>query len=153
MIPPHHMGTSLPTPEEAPGAGWGWQPLPSICSLPSGVGGRAAAETLVSEVQTGGSGQVAGGLDVPPQQSLRQDEEEASWGETERPPRKGQEALPAWTQGPGVCKLPKPPASRALCQAKRAPRAAFPSSGGLGSGPGMVAVSGEGVVAGLAAQV
>ena len=30
-------------------------------------------------------------------------------------------------QGPGVCKLPKPPASRALCQAKRAPRAAFPS--------------------------
>ena len=29
-------------------------------------------------------------------------------------------------QGPGVCKLPKPPASRALCQAKRAPRAAFP---------------------------
>ena len=31
-------------------------------------------------------------------------------------------------QGPGVCKLPKPPASRALCQAKRAPRAAFPSS-------------------------
>ena len=24
-------------------------------------------------------------------------------------------------QGPGVCKLPKPPASRALCQAKRAP--------------------------------
>ena len=23
-------------------------------------------------------------------------------------------------QGPGVCKLPKPPASRALCQAKRA---------------------------------
>ena len=27
-------------------------------------------------------------------------------------------------QGPGVCKLPKPPASRALCQAKRAPRAA-----------------------------
>ena len=25
-------------------------------------------------------------------------------------------------QGPGVCKLPKPPASRALCQAKRAPR-------------------------------
>ena len=26
-------------------------------------------------------------------------------------------------QGPGVCKLPKPPASRALCQAKRAPRA------------------------------
>ena len=32
-----------------------------------------------------------------------------------------------WEQGPGVCKLPKPPASRALCQAKRAPRAAFPS--------------------------
>ena len=31
-----------------------------------------------------------------------------------------------WAQGPGVCKLPKPPASRALCQAKRAPRAAFP---------------------------
>ena len=30
-------------------------------------------------------------------------------------------------QGPGLCKLPKPPASRALCQAKRAPRAAFPS--------------------------
>ena len=30
-------------------------------------------------------------------------------------------------QGPGVCNLPKPPASRALCQAKRAPRAAFPS--------------------------
>ena len=30
-------------------------------------------------------------------------------------------------QGPGVCKLPKPPASRALCQAKRAPRAALPS--------------------------
>ena len=30
-------------------------------------------------------------------------------------------------QGPGVCKLPKPPASRALCQAKRAPRAAFPT--------------------------
>ena len=30
-------------------------------------------------------------------------------------------------QGPGVCKLPKPPSSRALCQAKRAPRAAFPS--------------------------
>ena len=30
-------------------------------------------------------------------------------------------------QGPGVCKLPKPPATRALCQAKRAPRAAFPS--------------------------
>ena len=30
-------------------------------------------------------------------------------------------------QGPGVCKLPKPPASRALCQAKGAPRAAFPS--------------------------
>ena len=30
-------------------------------------------------------------------------------------------------QGPGVCKLPKLPASRALCQAKRAPRAAFPS--------------------------
>ena len=30
-------------------------------------------------------------------------------------------------QGPGVCKLPKPPASRALCQAKRASRAAFPS--------------------------
>ena len=29
-------------------------------------------------------------------------------------------------QGPGVCKLPKPPASRALCQAKRAPRAASP---------------------------
>ena len=29
--------------------------------------------------------------------------------------------------GPGLCKLPKPPASRALCQAKRAPRAAFPS--------------------------
>lgn len=28
----------------------------------------------------GGSGQVAGGLDVPPQQSRRQDEEEASWG-------------------------------------------------------------------------
>ena len=26
-----------------------------------------------------------------------------------------------------MCKLPKPPASRALCQAKRAPRAAFPS--------------------------
>ena len=26
-----------------------------------------------------------------------------------------------------VCKLPKPPAIRALCQAKRAPRAAFPS--------------------------
>lgn len=105
MIPPHHMGTSLPTPEEAPGAGWGWQPLPSICSLPSGVGGRAAAETLVSEVQTGGSGQVAGGLDVPPQQSLRQDEEEASWGETERPPRKGQEALPAWTRVPAPSPL------------------------------------------------
>ena len=31
-------------------------------------------------------------------------------------------------QGPGVCKLAKPPASRALCQAKRAPRAAFPSA-------------------------
>ena len=31
-------------------------------------------------------------------------------------------------QGPGVCKLPKPPASRALCQTKRAPRAAFPSA-------------------------
>ena len=31
-------------------------------------------------------------------------------------------------QGPGVCKLPKPPANRALCQAKRAPRAAFPSA-------------------------
>ena len=31
-------------------------------------------------------------------------------------------------QGPGVCKVPKPPASRALCQAKRAPRAAFPSA-------------------------
>ena len=31
-------------------------------------------------------------------------------------------------QGPGVCKLPKPPASRALCQAKRAPRAAFPTT-------------------------
>ena len=31
-------------------------------------------------------------------------------------------------QGPGVCNLPKPPASRALCQAKRAPRAAFPSA-------------------------
>ena len=31
-------------------------------------------------------------------------------------------------QGPGLCKLPKPPASRALCQAKRAPRAAFPSA-------------------------
>ena len=31
-------------------------------------------------------------------------------------------------QGPGVCKLPKPPASRALCQAKRVPRAAFPSA-------------------------
>ena len=30
-------------------------------------------------------------------------------------------------QGPGVCKLPTPPASRALCQAKRAPRAAVPS--------------------------
>ena len=30
-------------------------------------------------------------------------------------------------QGPGMCTLPKPPASRALCQAKRAPRAAFPS--------------------------
>ena len=30
-------------------------------------------------------------------------------------------------QGPGVCKLPKPPTSRALCQAKRAPRAALPS--------------------------
>ena len=29
-------------------------------------------------------------------------------------------------QGPGVCKLSKPPASRTLCQAKRAPRAAFP---------------------------
>ena len=26
---------------------------------------------------------------------------------------------------PGVCKLPKSPASRALCQAKRAPRAAL----------------------------
>ena len=31
-------------------------------------------------------------------------------------------------QGPGVCKLPKPPTSRALCQATRAPRAAFPSA-------------------------
>ena len=31
-------------------------------------------------------------------------------------------------QGPGVCELPKPPASRALCQTKRAPRAAFPSA-------------------------
>ena len=40
-------------------------------------------------------------------------------------------------QGPGVCKLPKPPASRALCQAKRAPRAAFPSR----SGPGAAALS------------
>ena len=30
-------------------------------------------------------------------------------------------------QGPGVCKLPKPPASRALCQAKRAPSAALHS--------------------------
>ena len=30
-------------------------------------------------------------------------------------------------QGPGVCKVPKPPGSRALCQAKRAPRAALPS--------------------------
>ena len=29
-------------------------------------------------------------------------------------------------QGPGVCKLPKPPASRPLCQAKRAPRALAP---------------------------
>ena len=27
-----------------------------------------------------------------------------------------------------MCKLPKPPASRALCQAKRAPRAAFPGA-------------------------
>ena len=32
-------------------------------------------------------------------------------------------------QGPGVCKLPKPPASRALCQAKRAPRAALAMRG------------------------
>ena len=32
-------------------------------------------------------------------------------------------------QGPGVCKLPKPPASRPLGQAKRAPRAAFPMMG------------------------
>ena len=37
-------------------------------------------------------------------------------------------------QGPGVCKLPTPPASRALCQAKRAPRAAFPSVSGKASG-------------------
>lgn len=70
------------------------EPLPSSCSLPSGVGGRAAGETLISEAQTGGSGQVAGGLDVPPQHSRRQDEEEASCGgERERPPREGQEAL------------------------------------------------------------
>ena len=41
-----------------------------------------------------------------------------------RPP---QTAILLFCQGPGVCKLPKPPASRALCQAKRAPRAAFPS--------------------------
>ena len=31
-------------------------------------------------------------------------------------------------QGPGLCKLPKPPTSRALCQAQRAPRAAVPSA-------------------------
>ena len=39
-----------------------------------------------------------------------------------------QSILAAIAQGLGVCKLSKPPASRALCQAKRAPRAAFPSA-------------------------
>lgn len=54
----------------------------------------------------GGSGQVAGGLDVPPQQSRRQDEEEASWG-GDRPPRKGQEALSCLDPSP----RPEPPST------------------------------------------
>ena len=37
------------------------------------------------------------------------------------PPSMGFSRQEYWS---GVCKLPKPPASRALCQAKRAPRAA-----------------------------
>lgn len=65
----------------------------------------AAGETLVSQAQKGGSRQVAGGLDVPPQQSCRQDKQEASWGERERLPQEGQEALSCLDPSP----RPEPP--------------------------------------------
>lgn len=99
---PLSLGTPLPTLKEAVPAGWRVG-SPSSLSASCRVGGRggAAGETLVSQAQKGGSRQVAGGLDVPPQQSRRQDEQEASWGERERGcPTRDRKPSPAWTQVP-----------------------------------------------------